>query len=371
MLWRLWENGRIRCAMWNSTVSDRTAGDLVLTFPARWVLPITGLIFGLILFLAPALGRAAEVDYFRIATGSTDGTYFPIGSLISSAISNPPGSLDCADGGSCGVPGLIAVSQATEGSVENIGLIAKGAVESGLSQADVAYMAYFGLGRFKGKAQYDGLRVVATLFPELVQVAVRKHSGIYALEDLAGKRVSLGAKGSGTTLDAEVIMAAHGLKMDSYKPLHFGLGDSADRLRLGKLDAFFIIAGPPVPAMVDLAEQTNIALLPISGPAAARLRKDFAFFVPARLPAGIYRNVGATETLSVGAQWLVSDRLNEALVYNLTRALWHPSTRRVLDNGHPDGRLIQLKSALDGLAIPLHPGARRYYQEVGALPPAK
>ena len=123
--------------------------------------------------------------------------------------------------------------------------------------------------------------------------------------------------------------------------------------------------------MVDLAEQANITLLPIKGAAAERLRKAFAFFVPAKLPAGIYRNVGAIETLSVGAQWLVSDRLDEVLVYNLTRALWHPSTRRVLDNGHPGGRLIQLKSALDGLAIPLHLGASRYYREVGVLPPAQ
>ena len=321
----------------------------------------------LTLLFVPALARAGEVDYFRIATGSTDGTYFPIGSLIASAISNPPGSRDCADGGSCGVPGLIAVGQATAGSVQNIQLIAEGAVESGLSQADVAYMAYFGQGRFKGKAQYDGLRVIASLYPELVQVAVRKHSGIYGLEDLAGKRVSLGAKGSGTAVDAEIILAAYGLKAGSYKALHFNFGESADKLRLGRLDAFFIVAGAPVPAMEDLAEQANITLLPIKGPTMERLRKAYPFFVPARLPADIYRNVEATETLSVGAQLLVSDRLDEDLVYKLTSALWHPSTRRILDNGHPDGRQIRLESALNGVAIPLHKGARRYYQEVGIL----
>ena len=335
---------------------------------AQLVFRTTALVCGLILLFAATMARAGEINYFRIATGSTDGTYFPIGSLIASAISNPPGSRDCADGGSCGVPGLIAVSRATEGSVQNVGLIAQGAVESALSQADVAYMAFFGLGRFKGDAQFDGLRVIATLFPELVQLAVRKRSGIYAVEDLGSKRVSLGARGSGTALDAEVIMAAHGLKIGAYKGMNFDLGESSDRLRLGKLDAFFIIAGAPVPAMMDLAEQANITLLPITGPPAERLRKIYPFFVPAQLPAGIYRNVGATETLSVGAQWLVSDRLDEGLVYDLTHALWHPSARRVLDNGHPGGRLIRLKNALGGLAIPLHPGARRYYREVGALP---
>mgnify|MGYP003987408215 CR=1 FL=1 len=323
---------------------------------------------GLALVTAAPGARADNGGYFRIATGTTDGTYFPIGALIAAAISNPPGSRECADGGSCGVPGLIAVGRASKGSVENVGLIAKGAVESGLSQADVAYMAYHGLGRFRGGAPYDGLRVIATLYPELVQLAVRKHSGIYAVEDLRDKRVSLGVVGSGTALDAEVIMVAHGLKLDDYTAIYFDLGESADRLRLGKIDAFFIIAGTPVPALEDLAEQTNITLLPIHGEASARLRKKFPFFVPTTLPAGIYRNVGATETLSVGAQWLVSTRLEENRAYEMTRALWHPSTRRVLDNGHPVGRQIQLDSALDGLAIPLHDGAKRYYKEIGVLP---
>jgi TRAP transporter TAXI family solute receptor len=351
--------------MWISTVGDG-AGKGPVT--ARQLLRLLALICGLAPLAVPGPAWADKGGYFRIATGTTDGTYFPIGALIASAISNPPGSRECDDGGSCGVPGLIAVGQASKGSVENVGLIATGAVESGLSQADVAYMAYFGLGRFRGGAPYDGLRVIATLYPELVQLAVRKYSGIYAVEDLRGKRVSLGAVGSGTALDAEVIMAAHGLKLNDYRAVHFDLGESADRLRLGKLDAFFIIAGTPVPAIEDLAEQANITLLPIQGPPSDRLRKKFPFFAAATLPAGVYRNVDEIETLSVGAQWLVSSRLDETQVYEMTRALWHPSTRRLLDHGHPMGRLIQLKSALDGLAIPLHEGAKRYYREIGVLP---
>jgi len=359
--------------MWNSTICHPIFGNTATklwrkTF-ARVICVLAILIFSAAITVTDTnTAMAGNGGYFRIATGPTAGTYFPIGALIISAISNPPGSRDCADGGSCGVPGLIAVGQASKGSVENVTMIAQGAVESGLSQADVAYMAYSGLGRFRGGVPYDNLRVVATLFPELVHLAVRKYSGIYGVEDLRGRRVSLGAVGSGTALDAEVIMAAHGLEIIDYSAVHFDLGESADRLRLGKLDAFFIIAGTPVPALLDLAEQTNITLLPIHGAAITELRKKYPFFVPAVFPAGIYRNVEATKTLSVGAQWLVSSRLDEGKVYEMTRALWHPSTRRLLDNGHPMGRLIQLKSALDGLAIPLHDGAKRYYQEIGLLP---
>ena len=312
--------------------------------------------------------RADNGGYFRIATGTTSGTYFPIGSLIASAISNPPGSPECADGGSCGVPGLIAVGLASKGSVDNVTKIARGVVDSGLSQADVAYMAYNRLGVFQGGLPYDNLRVVATLYQELVHLAVRKSSGIYALEDLRDKRVSLGAVGSGTAVDAKVIMAAHNLNLGDYKASHFDLGESADRLRLGKLDAFFFIAGTPVPALEDLAEQINITLLPIHGPIIDKLRKKFPFFVPATLKRGIYRNVEKTKTLSVGAQWLVSTRLSNEKVFEMTRALWHPSTRQLLDNGHPVGQQIQLETAIEGLAIPLHDGAKRYYQEIGALP---
>ena len=318
--------------------------------------------------LSSPQSRAADGGYFRIATGATDGTYFPIGALIASAVSNPPGSRDCAAGGSCGVPGLIAVGQATKGSVENVNLITSDAVESGLSQADVAYMAYFGLGLFKQQTGHDNLRIIASLYPELVHLAVRKHSGIYALEDLRDRRVSLGVKGSGTNFDAAAILAAHGLKEGDYKAKHFDLGESSDKLRLGKLDAFFIIAGAPVPALIDLAEQANISLLPIRGQASTDLRRKYPFFVPAKIPGDLYRNVAATETLSVGALWLVSEHLDADRVDELTRSLWHPSNRRVLDNGHPVGRMIRLESALAGLSLPLHEGAKRFYKEIGALP---
>lgn len=321
--------------------------------------------FTFLLLIMPAV--ADNGGYFRIATGTTSGTYFPIGSLIASVISNPPGSPECGQGGSCGVPGLIAVGQASRGSVDNVTKVAKGVVESGFSQADVAFMAYKGLGRFKGGSPYDNLRVVATLYQELVQLVVRKYSGIYTLGDLRGKRVSLGAVGSGTAVDSEIIMTAHNLDLNDYTALHFDLGESADRLRLGKLDAFFIIAGAPVLALEDLAEQTNIALLPIHGTATNKLKEKFSFFLEATVQKGTYRNVEKTQTLSVGAQWLVSTRLSSEKVFEMTRALWHPSTRQILDNGHPVGQQIQLKTALNGLAIPLHEGAKLYYQKIGLL----
>ena len=150
----------------------------------------------------------------------------------------------------------------------------------------------------------------------------------------------------------------------------FSLGEAADRLRAGELDAFFMIAGTPANAIVNLADDALITLVPLDGPNADKLRKKYPFFAEDRIPAGTYFNTAATDTLSVGAQWLVSAELSEELVYQITRALWHPSTRRLLDGGHPKGKKISIDTALDGLVVPIHPGARRYYSEAGiTLPP--
>jgi len=315
--------------------------------------------------LAPVALVAQEITFFRIGTGSTAGTYFPIGGIIASAISKPPGSRDCAAGGSCGVPGLIAVAQSTAGSVANVRGIADGTLESGLSQADVSFWAYKGKGLFKKTGAITKLRAIANLFPEAVHLVVSRDSGIESVADLRGKRISLDRKGSGTRVDALLILKAYGVRLKDITAEARPVGEAVDLLREGELDGFFMVVGTPSTAVAELANDSLIRLIPISGPKADKLRKNYPFFSADRIAAGTYFNVPATETLSVGAEWLVSADMPEELVYRITRALWDPSTRRLLDNGHPKGRLIKIDSALDGLAVPLHPGARRYYEEAG------
>ena len=306
---------------------------------------------------------AQDIQYHRIGTGSTAGTYFPIGGIIASAISKPPGSRDCEAGGSCGVPGLIAVAQSTRGSVENVMGIAAGTLESGLSQADISYWAYNGKGAFANTGPIQKLRAVANLFPEAVHVIVRRNAGISTVAELRGKRVSLDREGSGTRVDALLILEAFGLSPGDMAAEALSAGDAADRLRAGDLDAFIMVVGTPANAVVGLADDSLITLLAIAGPEAEGLREKYPFFHVDRIEAGTYFNVPSTETLSVGAQWLVSADLSEELVFGMTRALWHDNTRRLLDNGHPKGKAIQKVSALNGLVVPLHPGARRYYGE--------
>ncbi len=310
--------------------------------------------------------QAQAMHFFRIGTGASGGTYFPIGGVIASAISSPPGARPCAQGGSCGVPGLIAVAQSTEGSVENAARIKAGEIESGLCQADLAYAAFYGLGPFV-KSPMNKLRAIANLFQEAVHIVVRADADITSIAQLKGKRVSVGEEGSGTLIDAEAILAAYKVRRKDVRAVFLKPGAASDALREGRIDAFFMVAGWPVPTLAALAEALPIRLLPVDADALPKLRLTHPFFGLAQIPEGSYKGVPATGAVAVEAVWVTSSALDADLVYGVTKALWEKSTRRLLDLGHPEGRQIRLDTALEGLAIPLHPGAERFYREAGLL----
>ncbi len=320
---------------------------------------------GALALLAASAALGQETSFFRIGTGSTSGTYFPIGGIVAGAISNPSGDDACRPGGNCGVPGLTAVALSTQGSVSNVMGIIDGSLESGFSQADISYWAYQGERVFKRMGRVEKLRTIANLYPEAVHLVVRRGSGIRSVADLRGKRVSLGQEGSGTRVDAKLILRAYGLRLKHLKAEAHSAGAAADLLRADKLDGFFFIAGTPANAIADLASNTLIDLVPIAGPRSEKLKERYPFFFASLIPAGTYLNVAATETLAVGAQWLVSADVSEERVYQVTKAFWHENTRALLEKGHPKGKEIRIYSALDGLVVPLHPGARRYYSEIG------
>lgn len=312
-------------------------------------------------------GQAQDTTYFRIGTSASDSAYFAIGGLLASAISKPPGSRPCESGGSCGVPGLVAVAVSTEGSQANIDAIAAGRLESGLAQADVAYWAYRGTGLYVGREKVKGISAIASLYPETIHVVVRRKAKIRSIKDLAGKRVSLGPDRTGTNAAARAVLQAYGVSSRTLKLMSDTAGHANELMRKGQLDAYFVVAGDPVAAIVDLADSIEIDVLPLMGKAANDLVDKQPFFSPTTIPAGTYPGVGEVPTLSVRTLWLVSNGVDEKLVYGITRALWHDSMRRLLDSRPSDGQKIRLKTALEGLVVPLHPGAARYYRELGML----
>jgi len=311
----------------------------------------------------PAMAQALR--FFQIGTGTTGGTYFLIGGILANAISSPPGAPGCSRGGTCGVPGLIVVAQATSGAVENVEAIREGRLESGLVQANIAYNAFRGEGAFEGQKPFTELRAVANLYIETIHLVVRADSGIHTAADLKGRRVALGEKGSGTLVTARALLAAYGLSEQTVAPFYLSPGAASDRLATGEVDAFFIVGGYPLPAVADLANRVPIALLPLDDEYTARLKQRLPFFTEARIGDGAYAGVSATRTLGVGAMWAVHATADANLVHDITRALWHDYTLRLLNAGHPIGASIQPGHALRGLAVPLHPGAERYYRESG------
>ena len=318
--------------------------------------------------LSAGASMAQDMQFFRIATGGTAGTYFPIGGLLANAISNPPGSRACEEGGSCGAPGLVATAIASNGSVANINAIAGGTIESGFSQSDVAFWAHSGTGVFEGKGAVEEIRAIANLYPESIHLVASKSSGIASVADLKGKKVSLDEPGSGTLVDARIILEGYGLGEDDVEAEFLKPNQAADLMRDGNMDAFFFVGGFPAGAITELSNSLEIVLVPISGPEAEGILEDYGFFAEHVIPGGTYEGIpDDTQTLSVGAQWVTSAKQPDDLIYEITKALWNKNTRALLDSGHAKGKSITTDTALDGLGVPLHAGAERFYKEAGLL----
>ena len=312
---------------------------------------------GLGLGAGALMGRSAFAQapaFFRIGTGGTAGTYYPVGGLLANAISNPPQ--------------LVLTAQASNGSVANINSIASGALESGFSQADVAYWAYTGTGLFEGKNKLEDLRLLANLYPESIHLVAAKSANIKSVADLKGKRVSLDEPGSGTLVDARIILAAWGIKESDIKADFLKPNQAAEKMRDGGMDAFFFVGGYPTSAITELAATGGgIDIVPLSGPEADALIKQYSFFSTDDIPANTYKDVGAVKTLAVGAQWITSAKVPDNVVYEVTKNLWSDKTRAALDAGHAKGKFIRKETALAGAGIPVHAGAAKFYKEAGLL----
>lgn len=316
-----------------------------------------GLAIGAALLIAGGTAFAQQ-SFFRIGTGGTSGTYYPIGGLIANAISAT---------GENGVQGLVATAVSSNGSVANINAIQSGASESGFSQSDVAYWAHSGTGLYDGKPKVEDLRLIATLYPETLHIVARADAGIKSVADLKGKRVSIDEPGSGTIVDARLVLAAYGLSEKDITPEYLKPGPSGEKMRDGALDAFFFVGGFPAGAITELAASTAITLVPVSGPEAEKLIADNQFFAVNTVPAETYKGVGEMQTISVAAQWVTSAKQPDDLVYHITKALWSDGTRKALDAGHAKGKQITLENAVSSAGIPFHPGAEKFYKEAGVL----
>jgi TRAP transporter TAXI family solute receptor len=298
-------------------------------------------------------GVASAKTFLSVATGGTTGTYYPIGGAIAQTVSKH-------------APNLQVTAETGNASAANLNLIGTHGIEIAFAQNDVTYWAYHG--KFMFKAPFKNIRAIASLYPEHVHLITLKKSGIRDLMDLKGKRVSVGAPGSGVEADVRGIFQVAGLKYAQLKADFLDFNATTQRFKDNQIDAGFVVAGYPVASIMDLATTSDIQLIDFDEAFLNKLIKDFPYFIKSSIPANTYRGVTTeTKTPAVMAILVCDADVPETTIYQFTKALWDNIDE--VQKSHAKAKLITLKTAMDGLTVPLHPGAAKYYREKGVKLP--
>ncbi len=304
-----------------------------------------------VMFVQPEMSRAEQL--FKIGTGAPSGAYHPIGQAMAAALSEP---------------GQLAVqAQATSGSLANVSAVGAEQLASGFSQADVAAWHYSGTGPVKPAAKLESLRLIATLYPEHVHVVVRKRLNLQSVAQLKGLRVGMDEPGSGVLINARQILRAYGLSERDIVPSYVKGALALERFKEGGLDAFFYVGGVPSSVISALASDGEIMLLSIAAKEAESLRAANAFFMAGAISDNAYIGVSGVTTLAVGAQWITHVSADEKLIYSLTKKLFSPASLALVKASHPSAQTIGLQSTVQRGGLLLHPGAERFYREIGAM----
>lgn len=290
-------------------------------------------------------------DYI-LATGGTSGTYYPFGGAIANIWNSK-------------IENMNVTAQATGASAENLRLINKGEAEYAIVQNDVMDYAYNGKDLFAGE-KLSNIMTIGTLYPEVVQIAVSKDSGIKSIADFKGKRISVGDAGSGVEFNAKQIMEGYGITFDDIKKSNLSFKESAEAIQNGTLDGCFITAGVPNSALQELAFTAGLTLIPVDGAEADAICAKYGYYTKTVIPGDTYKGTSTdTAALAIKATLAVNSKLDEQTVYEMTKALF--DNLPALGNAHAKGKEVTIESAVSGVSVPFHPGAEKYFKEVGAM----
>ncbi|MCL2409250.1 MAG: TAXI family TRAP transporter solute-binding subunit [Oscillospiraceae bacterium] len=290
-----------------------------------------------------------------MATGGTAGVYYPLGGGMASVVNN--------------MTNLQITANASGASLDNIRQLARGDADLALAQNDVMYYAFTGTSIWADDpaGTVANLATLMTLYPETIQIVVLADSGIYSVADLRGQRVSIGDMGSGVEANALQILAAYGITRDDIDVVQQGFGASADSMRDGLLDAFFVTSGTPTAAIMDLGMARDLRILSISDAAMTSLQADYPFYVRIEITNDDYGFITTpVQTLAVQATLVTTTDLDEQVAYDIVRAIIEGQADVAM--AHARGGNISPENAVYGLSVPMHPGAIRYFQEIGVLP---
>ena len=301
-----------------------------------------------LVFCVFALTGCSTMKKLTLATGGTTGTYYSYGSAIATVLT------DSTD--------LKITVVSTGASMANIELLRKGDADIAIVQNDVAHYAATGTDLFQGEEPYEDLRMIATLYSENVHIVTAKT--ITDIGDLRGKTVSVGDSGSGTEVNAWQVLGAYGIQEGDIEAVNLGFGESAEALKNGQIDAFFAVSGSPATYIADLSQTFDFNLLSVDEEHYETLCNTYGFYVMETIPAQTYSNIQQdTEVLSVKAVLVADKSLGTETVYTFIKALF--TQQEELASVHPKGALLDIDTALNGVSVPLHEGALRYFEEIG------
>jgi len=287
-------------------------------------------------------------EFLNMLTGGTGGMYYPLGGEIAQIITDETG---------------IKVSAiSSNASADNLIAIQEGEAEIAMLQTGIMSDAVEGINVFEDHP-IDHVLGLGSLYPETIQIVTIKQSGITSVEDLEGKKVSVGASGSGTYFNAKQILEIHGMTMDDIEAESLNFEESTGGMQDGNIDAAFITAGTPTGSVEGLAATDNVQIVPIEESKVDELIDKYPYYAHDTIEAEEYNMTEDVHTAAVLAMFAVVDHLPEEVVYDITKAIYENTDKL----SHDKGKLVDINTALDGMTVDLHPGALKYYEEQDIL----
>ena len=296
-------------------------------------------------------GGGEDTVELKMATGGTGGTYYGYSGIIAQALADV----------------VTITPESTGASMQNVQYLQTGESQIAIIQNDVMSYAYTGtdLWAASNAEAYTDFSAVMACYPETVQIIAKK--SITSIDQLKGKKVSVGDAGSGVEFNATQVLAAYG--MDINKDIvknNQSFADSADSIKNGTIDAAFVVAGAPTTAVQELATTYDFNVLSIDKEHAAKLMEDYDFYTNLTIPGGTYNCVADdVETVAVMATIVARNDVPEDTIYALVKGIF--DNKDTIAANHEKGKLIDLETAVSGITIPFHPGAEKYFKEQGAL----
>jgi uncharacterized protein len=290
--------------------------------------------------------KQEKPKYMSILTGGTGGTYYPLGGAFANLVSE--------------ATGIDTNAETTGASAENMQSIKDDKGEIAFTQTDIASYATEGKLMFDGNA-IDNIKAIGTLYPETIQIVTTEKSGIKTVEDLKGKKVSIGAPGSGTAANAEQILEVYGMSLDDIKKQDLSFDESVSGIKDGNIDAAFVTAGHPTAAVEELSATDKVVIVPVDADKAEKLIEKYPYYTKEEIANGTYKIGEAVPTVAVQAMLVVKAGLSDEVVYDITKAIFEN-----LDKvQHAKAKQIKPENALNGVGIDVHPGAQKYFDEKG------